>query len=179
MLEAVSAARKAVLAEVPEAFDEAVTAGVSAQLCEALGKLSGAGRDEPFEIAFRWARVRPLGKPSHVLAFPATSESLLQAAATRLRGLNASGPATVSGIVAGLEDDPASGERWRIKVRGDLRTTHVEQSRRTAVWVRLADQATYDRAFIAHREARQITLSGELSSSTGRVELVPERRPEL
>jgi hypothetical protein len=179
MLEAVSAARNAVLADSPDAFDDSVTAGVSADLCQALSNLSGSGRSEPFEITFRWARAQPLDTPSHVLAFPPTAESLLQAAATRLRGLNASGPATVTGIVAGLHDDPAGGDRWRIKVRGDLRTERVEQSRRAAVWVRLADQATYDRAITAHRERRRITVSGELSSSTGRVELVPGRTPEI
>jgi hypothetical protein len=179
VLEAVGAARNAVLVGSPEAFDEAVTAGVSADLCHALSSFSARGRNEPFEITFRWARARPLDTPSHVVAFPPASESLLQAAAARLRGVNASGPATVTGIVSGLEDDSASGDRWRIKIRGDLRTERVEQSRRTTVWVRLADQATYDRAISAHREARRITVSGELSSTTGRVELVPGQRPEI
>jgi transposase len=179
VLEAAGAARNAVLVGSPEAFDEAVTAGVSADLCHALSSFSARGRNEPFEITFRWARARPLDTPSHVVAFPPASESLLQAAAARLRGVNASGPATVTGVVSGLEDDSASGDRWRIKIRGDLRTERVEQSRRTTVWVRLADQATYDRAITAHREARRITVSGELSSTTGRVELVPGQRPEI
>jgi len=179
MLEAVGAARNAVLAGSPEAFDEAVTKGVSRDLCQALSSFSTHGRNEPFEITFRWARARPLDTPSHTLAFPPTSESLLQAAAIRLRGLNASGAATVTGIVSGLQDDSASGDRWRIRIRGDLRTEHAEQSRQATVWVRLADQATYDRAITAHRERRRITVSGELSSTTGRVELVPGRRPAI
>jgi hypothetical protein len=177
MLEAVSAAQTAVLADNPAAFDEAVTAGVSADLCEALSNLAGSGRNDPFEIAFRWARLQPLDLPSHVLAFPATSGSLLQAAAGRLRGLNASGRATVTGVVEGLHDG-AGNNRWRIKVRGELSTEHIERSRR-AVWVRLTDQAAYDRAITAHRERRVITVVGELSSTTGRVELVPTQRLEI
>ncbi|MFJ7214847.1 hypothetical protein [Amycolatopsis sp. NPDC098790] len=179
MLEAISAARNAVLAGYPEAFDESVTTGVSGDLCRALGDLSARGRDEPFEITFRWARARPLDKPSHVLVFPPTSASLLHAAASRLRGLDASGAATVTGVVSGLEDDSATGDRWRIKIRGDLHTERAEQSRRATVWVRLADQVTYDRAITAHRERRRVTVSGALSSTTGRVELVPGRRLEI
>jgi hypothetical protein len=174
MLEAVSAAQAAVMADEPAAFDETVTAGVSADLCKALSDLSGFDRNEPFEITFRWARSRPLDAPSHVVAFPETSGSLLLAAAERLRSLNASGAATVSGVVDGLYDDAAGNDRWRIKVRGELRTEHAKRTRRT-VWVRLPDQASYDRAITVHRERQMITVTGELSSTTGRVELVPRR----
>jgi hypothetical protein len=174
MLEAVSAAQAAVAADAPAAFDETVTAGVSADLCKALSELSGFKQSEPFEIGFRWARSQPLDVPSHVLAFPETSGSLLHAASVRLRGLNATGAATVSGVVEGLHDDSSGNDRWRIKVRGELRTEHAELVRR-AVWVRLPDQASYDRAITAHRERQVITVMGELSSVTGRVELVPGR----
>ena len=172
LLEAVSAAQVAVLADAPAAFDGAVTAGVSADLCAALSDFSGSERNEPFEIAFRWARSRPLDAPLHVVSFPETSGSLLRTAAGRLRRLNASGPATVSGVVEGLHDDAAGNDRWRIKVHGELRTEHADRARR-AVWVRLSDQAAYDMAIAAHRQQRVITMTGELSSVTGRVELVP------
>ncbi|MEV6175269.1 hypothetical protein AB0L99_44685 [Streptomyces sp. NPDC051954] len=174
MLEAVSAAQAAVTADAPAAFDETVTAGVSADLCKALSDLSGSDRGEPFEITFRWARSQPLDAPSHVVAFPEASGSLLSAAAKRLGGLNAVGDATVSGVVEGLHDDAAGNDRWRIKVRGELSTEHAELVRR-AVWVRLPDQASYDRAITAHRGRQVITVTGELSSTTGRVELVPRQ----
>ena len=174
MLEAVSAAQAAVAADAPAAFDETVTAGVSADLCKALSELSGFDRSEPFEIGFRWARSQPLDVPSRVVAFPETSGSLLHAASLRLRGLNATGAATLSGVVEGLHDDSSGNDRWRIKLRGELRTEHAELVRR-AVWVRLPDQASYDRAITAHRERQVITVMGELSSMTGRVELVPGR----
>ncbi|MHC3470343.1 hypothetical protein ACYF6T_16695 [Streptomyces sp. 7R007] len=174
MLEAVSAAQAAVAADTPAAFDETVTAGVSADLCKALSELSGFDRSEPFEIGFRWARSQPLDEPSRVVAFPESSGSLLHAASLRLRSLNATGAATVTGVVEGLHDDSSGNDRWRIKVRGELRTEHTELARR-AVWVRLPDQVSYDRAITAHRERREITVMGELSSVTGRVELVPGR----
>ncbi|MFJ9089892.1 hypothetical protein ACIRL3_46505 [Streptomyces sp. NPDC102384] len=175
MLEAVSAAQAAVATDAPAAFDETVTAGVSADLCKALSELSGHDRSEPFEIGFRWARSQPLDVPSHVVAFPETSGSLLRAASLRLRGLNATGAATVSGVVEGLHDDSSGIDRWRIKVRGELRTEHAELVGKV-VWVRLPDQASYDRAITVHRERQVITVVGELSSTTGRVELVPGRR---
>ncbi|MCO8277070.1 hypothetical protein M1L60_41485 [Actinoplanes sp. TRM 88003] len=173
MLESAAAAQSAVMTGTPAAFDDAVTEGVSANLCQALGDLCGTERRDAFEITFRWARAMPLdGASSHVLPFPAGSGPLLQAAGSRLRKLVASGAATVTGIVESLHDDVVGADRWRIKVRGWLRTDRVESARR-AVWVRLADQASYDRAITAHREHREITVSGELTSPAGRVELVP------
>jgi hypothetical protein len=136
-------------------------------------------RKDAFEITFRWARSVPFdGAPSYVLPFPTGSGPLLRAAGGRLRNLVASGPATVTGIVESLHDDADGADRWRIKVRGELRTDRSERARRT-VWVRLADQALYDRAIAAHREHRAITVSGELSSPAGRVELLPDRLADL
>jgi hypothetical protein len=180
-LEAVSAVKAAVALSEPEAFDETVTAGVSADLCTALSDLSGPRRNEPFDISFRWARSQPLEAPSHSIAFPEGSGSLLQSVAERLRGQNASGPATVTGVVEGLHDDAAGGDRWRMRVRGELRTEQNDQAERSrrAVWVRLADQVAYERAITAHRERLVITVAGELSSTTGRVELVPGHRFEF
>ncbi len=179
MLESVTAAQAAVMTGSPAAFDEAVTGGVSANLCRALSDLCGADRKDAFEIMFRWARSAPLGEtPSHVVPFPAGSGALLRAASGRLRNLVASGPATVTGVVESLHDDAAGGDRWRIKVRGELRTNLTYRGRR-AVWVRLADQASYDRAITAHREHRRITVSGELTSAAGRVELIPGRHTDL
>jgi hypothetical protein len=178
MLEGVSAARVAVLADEPTAFDETVTAGVSADLCKALSDLSGSAHDEAFEINFRWARAQPVEVSAQLLTFPERAGPLLLEAARRLRGLSASGPATVTGVVEGLYDDAAGNDRWRVKIRGELQTEHLQRPRR-AVWVRLGDPATYDRAITAHREGRMITVAGELSSTTGRVELVPDWRLEL
>lgn len=172
MLDAVTAAQAAAQTNEPAAFDDTVTAGVSANLCQALSDLSGPQRDEPFEITFRWARSYPLEVPSQVVAFPENSGSLLHDAAQRLRSLRAFGPATVTGVIEGLHDDAAGGDRWRVKVRGSLRTEHMYRARRT-IWLRLADQATYHRAITAHRRRSAITATGELSSATGRVELVP------
>ncbi len=171
MLEAVTAVRAALWSDHPAAFDSAVTAGVSSDLCGALSELGGARRGESFEITFRWARSEPLELARHVVEFPAGSGALLKTAAERLRNLHASGPATVTGIIEGLHYGSASGDRWRIRVRGELRTERGDPARRM-VWVRLGDQAAYDAAIIAHQQQRPIIATGQLSSATGRVELV-------
>jgi hypothetical protein len=177
MFEAVTAARAAVSTDRTAAFDDAVTAGVSADLCSALSELSGARRGEPFEISFRWARSLPveLGIADlPAIAFPQGSGTLLKTAAHRLRGLAASGSARVTGVIEGLHNGSVGDDRWRIKVRGELHTDHAQPSRRV-VWVRLADQEAYDAAIVAHQRRSMIAVAGELSSATGRIELIPQR----
>lgn len=172
MLEAVNAAHTAVQSSAPMAFEDMVTAGVSADFCRALSDFSGSSRNDPFEITFRWARSQRLPVSSQVITFPENAGSVLHDMAGWLRDRIASGPAWVTGVVEALYDDVVGDDRWRIKVRGELRTEHIQRSRR-GVWVRLADQAAYERAIDAHRERRIITFTGELSSAAGRVELVP------
>lgn len=190
LFEAVAAAQAAVESPHPEAFDDAVTAGVSADLCNGLSELCGDGRDEPFEISFRWARAQPVRLDRQVVAFPTGSGLLLRSAARKLRSLNASGAATVSGVIESLHHGATDSDRWRIRVHGELRTARtgssararsapqVEQARRR-VWVRLSGQDEYDRAIAAHRDGRMVTVTGELSSATGRVELVPTQHIEF
>ncbi|MDQ7903521.1 hypothetical protein RB614_03210 [Phytohabitans sp. ZYX-F-186] len=172
MHEAVAAAQTAVSANRPAAFGDAVIAGVSANLCRALSDLSGIGQEQPFEIGFRWGRAVPVEVGARVLRFPAGSGALLQAAAEYLRHLDASGQATVSGVIETLHNGAGSDERWRISVRGELQTTSGP-ARRRKVWVRLPNETTYERASAAHHERRLVRIAGELSSTSGRIELVP------
>ncbi len=158
-----------------EAFDGTVTAGVSADLCEALSRLAGPQRRQPFEIGFRWARGLRSEVPPATLRLPEGAGVVLRGAAARLRQLNVSGEATVSGTVEDLHDDPpGGGDRWRIKVRGEL-WSDGKVARRRAIWVRLPDQEAYDAGIAAHSERRPVRVAGELTSTDGRVELVARR----
>jgi hypothetical protein len=103
---------------------------------------------------------------------------MLQAAARRLGRLNATGEASVTGTVQDLHDDPTTGDRWRVKIRGQL-TAEVGGNARRTVWVRLPDQTEYDRAIAAHRERTTVRVAGSLSSVTGRVELNPQGTFEI
>ncbi len=156
------------------AFDDTVTAGASADLCEALCGLAGPRREQPFEVAFRWAPGLPADVPAAAVAFPEGAGKVIFSAARHLRMLSATGEASVSGWAESLHDDPPGGDRWRVKVRGDLATTRGVGTRRT-VWVRLFDQAAYDAAMAAHRARRRVRARGVLSTVNRRVELLIER----
>jgi hypothetical protein len=173
--EAIGAAGEAVSTGQLSAFeDEIVTAGLSANLCMALSDLGGIDHEAPFEIGFRWGRAVPteFGTSSH--RFPVGAGVLLREAAGRLRTLDASGAAAITGRIETLHHGTARDEQWRISVRGEFRTS-TGPVRRRKIWVRRPDQAAYDRAIAAHHRQLAVRVSGELSSSTGRVELVPDR----
>jgi hypothetical protein len=155
------------------AFDEAVAAGVSANLCEALSRLAGHQHAQPFEIAFRWGRGLPSDVPAEAVRFPRGTGTIIRAGAARLRQLGSlgiSGAATITGWVESLHGrSPDTG--WRINVHGDMRTGGDVESGRTAR-VRLDSQTAYDRAITAHRSQRRVRARGELSGSVGRTELI-------
>jgi hypothetical protein len=173
--EAISAAGEAVSTGRLSAFeDEIVTAGLSANLCTALSDLGGTDHEAPFEIGFRWGRAVPTESDTSSHRFPAGAGVLLREAAEQLRTLDASGTAIITGRIETLHHGATRDEQWRISVRGEFRTG-TGSVRRRKIWVRLPDQAAYDRAIAAHHRQLAVRVSGELSSSTGRVELVPDR----
>ncbi|MGI5214110.1 hypothetical protein [Plantactinospora sp. CA-290183] len=177
--EAIAAAGEAVSTSRVSAFeDEIVTAGLSSNLCIALSDLSGTDHEAPFEIGFRWGRAVPTESGTSSHRFPAGAGVLLREAANRLRNLDASGTAAITGRIETLHHGATRDEQWRISVRGEFRTGSG-LVRRRKIWVRLPDQAAYERAIAAHHRQLAVRVSGELSSSTGRVELVPERSFDL
>jgi hypothetical protein len=173
--EAIAAAGEAVSTGRLSAFeDEIVTAGLSANLCTALSDLGGTDHEAPFEIGFRWGRAVPTESGTSSHRFPAGAGVLLREAADQLRTFDASGAAAIAGRIETLHHGVTRDEQWRISVRGEFRTG-TKPVRRRKIWVRLPDQAAYDRAITAHHRKLTVSISGELSSSTGRVELVPDR----
>jgi len=173
--EAVTAAGEAVSTGQMSAFeDEIVTTGLSANLCTALSYLGGTDHEAPFEIGFRWGRAVPTESNASSHRFPAGAGLLLREAAGHLQTLYASGAATITGWIETLHHGATRNEQWRISVRGEFHTG-TRPGRRRKIWIRLPDQAAYDRAIAAHHRQLTVRVSGELSSSTGRVELVPDR----
>jgi hypothetical protein len=152
-------------------FDEMVTAGVSANLCEALSGLSGRRQEEPFDITFRWGRGLPSDLPPDMVRFDTGMGRVIRAAAAHLREVGVSGDGVVTGTVESLHDRPEGDDRWRIRIRGDF-STQGEHGIGRAVWVRLNSQIPYDRAIAAHRMRQRVRARGDLSSLQGRVELV-------
>jgi hypothetical protein len=142
------------------AFDQTVTAGVSAELCDAVSRLGGRDRENRFVVGFGWGHGLGPALPTEPLDFPRGTGVILHEVATRLRGIDSAGLATISGLVESLHGDPAA-ERWRLKIRGELLNERGERRTRR-VWVRLADRSEYDRAIAAHREGQAVEASGTL-----------------
>jgi hypothetical protein len=170
------AARTAAIQADPAAFDDAVPAGVSADLCKALAELTGPRHDHAFEISFRWGRGITADVPADAVRFPAEVAPAVAAGAERLRRLEAAarsaasaaarvdaGTAMVTGRVASLYG-PARDGGWLVRVRGDLVASGVMEGVRT-VPVLLGDAAAYDRAIEAHRSGEAVRARGALSRS--------------
>jgi hypothetical protein len=177
---AVGAAQQAVAQAIGSerglvAFDETVGAGVSANFCEALADLGGVGRRrQPFEVGFRWARGRPADLPAATLAFEASAGGVLRDAANRLRRLDATGRAVVTGLVERLHDRPQQGDRWRVEVRGEVLSVEAGIRESRTIWLQLGSD-DYDRAWQAHREIRTVRATGTKTQSNRRAELIVDR----
>ncbi|MPZ82950.1 MAG: hypothetical protein GEV28_22150 [Actinophytocola sp.] len=165
--DAAVAARDAAAVADLSAFDDTVTAGVSAELCEGLAGLSDDGRT-PFEIGFRWARGIPADLPATTVAFGEGTAELIAAAARRLRKSHQPAEVTVTGAIESLHDDPGRADRWRVRIRGQVAGTH---GNRRVLWVRLPDQDAYHAALAAHQARQRVRAKGVLSRTTQRAEL--------
>jgi hypothetical protein len=154
-----------------EGFDELVRDGVSADLCAALARFSGPHPGLGFDVGFRWARAMPAEAPERVVAFGPGSRRALRTAANRLKRLR-SGEASVTGFVGMLFDNGIE-DRFRVQIHG---TVLADSGRsRNGLWVRLPDEATYDRAVEAHRARTRVRAEGVLRIVHDRHELTDVR----
>jgi len=169
---AVSTASAHATLEDLTAFDDTVTAGVSVNLCLALSALAGRQYEQGFDVTFRWSHRLRSELPADTIHFDDGAGKIIRAAARRLRKVRVSGAAEVTGFVESLHDQPETGDRWRVKVRGDLTTRGGTAFGRT-IWVRLEGQASYDQAIAAHQAQDLVWVRGELSTH-GRVELITD-----
>ncbi|MGI5166055.1 hypothetical protein ACQEU3_17010 [Spirillospora sp. CA-253888] len=150
-------------------FDELTAEGVSAELCGALAQLSGPGAGAGFEIGFRWARDVPTDVAAGMVAFEPGSGRALRTARHRLLRLQKR-RASVTGLVRTLSHD--GGARFRARVQGPVIVEGT--TARRSVWVRLPDEATYERAVSAHLDGFVVRANGTLRDVGGTQELVAE-----
>ena len=167
--DAAVAVRDAAAAGDLAAFDDTVTAGVSAELCEGLAGLAGVAGREPFELGFRWARGLPSDLPATAVGFGEGYGEVIAEAAGRLRKSDHTAEVTVTGAVESLHDEPARADRWRIRVRGEVAAA---KGNRRVLWVRLPDQDAYHAAIAAHQAQQQVRARGVLSRTSQRAELI-------
>jgi hypothetical protein len=161
MYEAVKAAHTAaesalLTADGLDYFTDAVGQGVSANLCEALSGLGGAGR-HPFDVSLAVAASRPTNATFPAVRFRRDHLPVLQQAAEDLRARTPEDDVLVTGNVVRLyrdRDATASGE---ITVVG--RVDEQEALRR--IWMELPADA-YEVAMRAHERMRQVSVRGSL-----------------
>ena len=147
-------------------FDTTVTDGASANLCEALAKLSI--ENTSFDVRFRWARGVPGPRSPETIRFPEHAGDILKEGAKRLEQLSTRGNATLTGTISELIHRPATNDRWRIKISGELQQEGYEGTETDTLWAQLT-APDYQIAAAAHIEERQVRVRG-------RYETVGKRR---
>ncbi|MCY4239721.1 MAG: hypothetical protein OXC93_15470 [Rhodospirillaceae bacterium] len=168
LVEALAAARQASERAVSgnsNAFDEVVTSGVSANLCEALVQTI-----EPFhalDIGVSWARTRPNRIPGIVIRFSQADAALLGEAARSLRERAPKPDECLHGYVRILKGD---GEN----LDGTIRLTTKIDGQQQSVEAVL-EQADYEISVQAHRDRVPVVLKGDLERAGQRWRLLNAR----
>ena len=137
------------------AFSQAVTRGVSANLCEALVDLI-----EPFpalDISITWARTYRMSTPRQTVSFTGDDVPILRAAAQSFRSRESQPDVRLTGSVRILRRDES--ERVgtvtiRASVNGGLQSVTATLT-----------QSDYDRAVQAHAERWPVVVAGDLERS--------------
>ena len=136
-----------------QAFFEAVSLGVSANLCEALVHLL-----EPFrevEVSMTWARTRPMETVSRGIRFSNDDAPILREAARSFRSREPRMDTRLFGFVQRLKRDESETDGTiTLRVSIDGKTQSV-----TAV----LNEPDYGRAIEAHRLRAPIVLEGDLA----------------
>lgn len=134
------------------ALDDAVSAGVSANLCDALARLVGC--TNRFEVSVAWATTDlPTPSPARV-EFSETYRQALEEAAKTLRSTEAQPGARLTATVHALARD-----RW--ESRGKV-TLKAEIRGRVQSVTALLQPKDYGAAIHAHQAGRRVIVTGDL-----------------
>ncbi len=134
------------------AFSQAVTRGVSANLCEALVDLI-----EPFpalDISITWARTYRMSTPRQTVSFTGDDVPILRAAAQSFRSRESQPDVRLTGSVRILRRDESERDGTvtiRASVNGGLQSVTATLT-----------QSDYDRAVQAHAERWPVVVAGDL-----------------
>ena len=133
-------------------FLEAVSEGVSANLCEALVKVI-----EPFEsveLSITWARTRPRSGARSVVRFVGGDALILREAARTFRSLEARLDVRLFGSIQSLR-------RADSETEGTITLSALVDEKVQRVNAVLSE-SDYNRAILAHRESSPVILEGDL-----------------
>ena len=172
LAQALSAARMATSQTISGqtgVFLEAVSEGVSANLCEALVKVI-----EPFasvELSITWARTRPRSTARSVIRFADDDALILREAARSFRSLEARLDERLFGSFQSLRRaDSETDGTVTLRALVDGRVQWV-----TAV----LSESDYNRAILAHRERSPVIVEGDLDRFSQRWRLLNPRIIEV
>jgi hypothetical protein len=142
-----------------DAFDSDIDDGLSANLCDALGRLAGDTRElgARVEVGVRWSLFVPSDEPKTVVEVGRSELDALPTVADTLRNIQPLENVTLSGYVRNLDRNPGFSD-------GNVRLL-VEIDGRLAV-VRLHLDATdYERAIQAHTRNTELRFTGTLEKA--------------
>ena len=155
LMEALEASQRAVeMARSGDAaaFEDAVAAGVSANLCEAVAGL--IEQSDGLDISVTWARTRPTPETQRKVAFSAKDAEILKEAARTFRQRQPKSDVTLFGAVIKLK-------REQEEVEGVVVLKAMVDERPQPVSV-ILDQANYSVAVHAHAAKTPVIVTGDL-----------------
>jgi len=149
-----------------KAFPESVdSSGVSANLCEALAKITG--NFSTLDVSVSWAQTQPMAKPQRNVAFGQIDTPLLREASRSLRENAPKYDVQLQGNVRLFRRD-------KDQLDGAIRlNTIVDQKHRSVT--ALLERHDYERAVQAHRDREVVILSGDLERMGQRWRLLNPR----
>ena len=135
-----------------EAFEKSVSAGTSANLCEALAQMI-----EPFphlDVSMTWARTRPMKSPRDVVRFSKDDVPILREAARSFRNREPKLDVQLFGSVQRLKRD-------RTETEGTV-TLRASVDGKTQSVIAVLNPSDYNLAIKAHQQRLPVIAEGDL-----------------
>lgn len=146
-------------------FEQHASDGLSANLCEALVKISGPNRS-PFYVDFAWAIERPHPRSGAVLAFDSAMIEIIEVAARGIRQSTEEDGVAVSGFITRLHRESQLGP-GDVTIAGSTDDPDVLHK----YHVNLAE-SDYEDAINAHQRGLPVMVSGAVRRVGNRRQLV-------
>ena len=155
LMEALKAARTAAemaISGEPDTFDNAISSGVSANLCEAVAGL--IKHSDGLDISVTWAQTRPTPETSRRVIFSQNDAEILHEAARNFRLRQPMPDVTLYGTVHKLK-------REQEEIEGVVTLKAIVEDKMQSVRAVL-DQENYRTATQAHEAKEQLIVTGDL-----------------
>jgi hypothetical protein len=151
-LKASQSAAERVLSGEPAAFENAISSGVSANLCEAVASL--IDQSQGLEISVTWAKTRPTPEAHHKITFSKSNSEVFREVARTFRLRQPKENAVLFATVHKLK-------RGHKEAEGEITLKAMVDDKPQSVSVRL-DPNAYSRAIQAHEAKRPVIMTGDL-----------------